>query len=120
MKYNAHTNLDTKKLLFSTEDVSSAFHWCQKANLMMASESESNRGSPQDLLTGGITNHRYGGDSQQIKKKSFKSFEAKFLKFKIKRDGVLRLLQQIGKMKKTEVNSSIKAAVMRRLKKKRR
>jgi hypothetical protein len=37
---------------------------------------------------------------------------------RIKRDSIFRLLQQIVKIKKTEVNSSIKAAVMQRLKKK--
>jgi hypothetical protein len=40
--------------------------------------------------------------------KSLKCFEAKHLQFRMISDGVLILLQQIVKMKKTDINSSVK------------
>jgi hypothetical protein len=41
------------------------------------------------------------------------------VQFRIGNDAVLRLLQQFVEMKKTEANSPVKGAVIRRLKKKR-
>jgi hypothetical protein len=54
--------------------------------------------------------------------KKLKSSEVKTLQFRIKRDGVLRLLQQmqINKMKKTGVKSSITAGAIQKLQKKQR
>jgi hypothetical protein len=85
---------------------------------------EADSGGPQELLK---KKDGRGPTSDMVailnkSGKKLKSSKVKTLQFRIKMDGVLRLLQQmqIIKMKKTGVNSSITAGVIQKLQKKQR